>query len=126
MNLITRLSRTSWTMPLLIRPMHRCVRNKTVYWMLGLSAALCMQRLVHAQSAPPPQPSQSTVEQCAYVKSLDPTQLAPLSAFLLIPGEKPDIAAMMKDPQIADVMRDVAQQERLRSCLLYTSDAADE
>jgi lysophospholipase L1-like esterase len=70
---------------------------------------------VHAQSPPLSQPSQGANEQCAYAKKIAAPQLAALRESMFVPGKKLDIAAVMKDPQLAETMQEMAQQDQARN-----------
>jgi lysophospholipase L1-like esterase len=81
---------------------------------LALLLGACMALAAGAAEAPSPAPTADA--QCAYVKQSDASPLlAQMLDGMVKPGAKVDLAAMIKDPQVAALMRDMAEQDKARA-----------
>jgi lysophospholipase L1-like esterase len=81
---------------------------------LALLLGACLALAAGAAEAPSPAPTADA--QCAYVKQSDASPLlAQMLDGMVKPGAKVDLAAMIKDPQVAALMRDMAEQDKARA-----------
>ena len=91
------------------------VPSRASWAILSLLTCLTTEQAVHAQTPPASQISQGANEQCAYVRKIDSPKLAALRDSMFVPGKKLDVAALMKDPQFAQIMQDMAKQDHVRN-----------
>ena len=84
----------------------------------GLAAVIALSAAtVHAEPAPPAPMAQRAEGEalCAYYKPVDPAAMSRVRALALTPGATFDVAALQKDPSLAEAFRQNAEQDRLRT-----------